>query len=173
MTFNGHSSASGYLRLGTDGLAIGGAITDYKVGDADITIKEAALDIFIAAANSSGSSKTAKPTEFAIRGKVEFESSSVECGLVLSKDKKGSGLQWLVYGSLNNIKLSRFVPELKGGDFDINLKKMAILASNKASDDGMSGRQELTTFEGFPVAKGGTPPFSWPLGGTYTHCNMT
>ncbi|KAH7305333.1 hypothetical protein B0I35DRAFT_464926 [Stachybotrys elegans] len=152
VTFNGRSSASGYLRLGTDGLAIGGAITDYKVGDTDITIKEAALDIFIAVNRSSSGSKTAKPTQFAIRGMVEFESSSVECGLMLSK-KKESDLQWLVYGSLTNIKLSRFVPELDGGDFDIHLKKMAILASNKASDGGAAG-QEPATFEGFPVAKG-------------------
>jgi hypothetical protein len=133
ISFNGKTSAAGYIKFNDDGLSIGGGIESFKVPDTNIMIEEAGLDIFI---GSRGSDKTSgRASRFALRGVVDFQGIRVAAGLETSTDGSPDSRRWILYGAYEgSLRLSALeaAKSLKEHpDLDIELKNVAIIASNK------------------------------------------
>lgn len=131
--FNGATSAAGYIKFDDDGLSIGGAIGSFQVPDTNIVIEEAGLDIFI---GSRGSEKTSgRASKLALKGLVHFQGIRVAAGLETSTDGSPDSRRWIVYGAYEgNLRLSALEAAKilkEHPDLDIELKHVAIIASNK------------------------------------------
>jgi hypothetical protein len=131
--FNGTTSAEGYIKFNDDGLSIGGGIGSFQVPDTNIMIEEAGLDIFI---GSRGSDKTSgRASKLALKGLIDFQGLRVAAGLETSTDGSPDSRRWIVYGAYQgNLRLSALeaAKSLKEHpDLDIQLKHVAIIASNK------------------------------------------
>ncbi|KAF4946019.1 hypothetical protein FGADI_11523 [Fusarium gaditjirri] len=131
--FNGTTSIAGYIKFNDDGLSIGGGIGSFQVPDTTIMVEEAGLDIFIGSRRSDKT--TGRASKLAIRGVVDFQGIRVAVGLETSTDGSPDARRWILYGAYEgNLRLS----SLEGAktlkehpDLDIELKNMAIIASNK------------------------------------------
>ena len=156
VAFNGTASAQAMISITRDGLGISGGIGNYKIPDTDITIQEAALDIFIGANTKSATDKVPKrASRFGIRGTVDFEGNLVTAGFSISTSTSGER-QWMLYGAFDgDLRLSKINSEVKGTDMDISLRKAAIIASNFTQDaSNVSGLDGMLNVMNYPTSKG-------------------
>ncbi|KAG8529620.1 uncharacterized protein KY384_005100 [Bacidia gigantensis] len=90
VTFNGHSSAYAFISLDTNGLQISGGIKDFIIPDADIHIKEAGLDIFVASSSQgTPSAKATRSSKFSIH-EWSFSVNAFKIGPLEVKSAKGA-----------------------------------------------------------------------------------
>ncbi|KPM44468.1 hypothetical protein AK830_g2094 [Neonectria ditissima] len=129
VSINGHTSASGSLKLSKDGIEITGEIGDIKFKDWDLLIRVARFEVFIASKMSGASARTAA---FAIKGGVSYHGVDADVTLSTEKDAK-LGWVWTVYGDVKgDLSTSRLIPALKGNEMlDISLNRLTIIASSR------------------------------------------
>ncbi|KAM0345827.1 hypothetical protein ACHAPU_006181 [Fusarium lateritium] len=143
VSFNDHSAASATISFSKLGLSISGAVTDVKIPDVNITVKEVGLDLLIAS-RPKGQAAEVNKSRFALKGMVDFNGLSVSVGLVV-------GQKWMVYGRVaSDMPLSKVASTLEGTFLEnIVLRDVALLASNQSEEDA-KGMNVMD----YPVGKG-------------------
>ncbi|KAF3924770.1 hypothetical protein ABW21_db0200091 [Orbilia brochopaga] len=140
VTLNGYTSVNASITLSTVGIEITGGVDDIDFGF--VTIKNLHLDVFIGRIDSKGT-----PYRASISGTVDIEGIVVTVGLYV--DGYGSTPQWIVYGEIEDLKLSDLASVLRGTFLDLQLTKVALIASNR------EGQQvQLPNKFSYPVVKG-------------------
>ncbi|OCL00817.1 uncharacterized protein K441DRAFT_710237, partial [Cenococcum geophilum 1.58] len=82
-----------------------------------------------------------RENKFEILGVIEIKNITVKVGIHISRKKGKTKRDWLVFGAVEGITLSRISPELKGTFLDLQLHNVAFIASSEArekkrKDDG-------------------------------------
>lgn len=141
---HGHKAVSPSIEIRRDGISISGALEDVHLGE--LAIKSASLSMFIGRAVKN---TTSRESGFSIQGNLNFHKIDIEVAAYMTYSK-AEGLQWTVYGEIegSGMKLSRLAPEVEGRWLDLQLSKVAFIASNTESPDG-----KYNVFA-YPIKKG-------------------
>jgi hypothetical protein len=141
VTVHGYTSVSATISISSVGVEIKGCVSDV---DLDIVkIENAALDVFIGPAGQTG-----RPYRVSINGDVKVDNVEFKAALYLGKSTE-KNLNWTVYGEIDNVVLSKFAPDIKDSYLDLDLKRVALIASNM--DQPM---EQVPNQWKYPVKKG-------------------
>lgn len=74
--------------------------------------------------------KTKRESEFAILGVVKINEVEVSVGFYTARTKEKAKRDWLAFGSIENLTLSKLIPGIKNEDFNLSLDNIALIASS-------------------------------------------
>ncbi|KAB8210403.1 hypothetical protein BDV34DRAFT_220543 [Aspergillus parasiticus] len=151
VSFNGHTSVKGYLKLESGGIYIGGGVDDFLIEGTGLEIKSARIDIFVASKESIHASR------FSILGNVMFSGITVRVAFMIegkqrnSKSNNASEREWALFGRYEgNLRLKDMCSSpIEGGLGDLELRNITLIAAS----GGNVTIGELNTLD-YPVKKG-------------------
>jgi len=149
---DGHRAVKAVVAIHRDGISITGSLEDITLGA--VTITRAQLDVFIGRTNPGTTSRVGG---FSITGNVHFH--GIDVSVSVQTLVEGGQVSWTVYGELDaDLRLENLAPKVKGTFLDLSLTKVAFIASNV---DSLEGVEEFNVFN-YPIRRGlFTLPLSW------------
>lgn len=118
-------------------------IDQYYGGISEEIEKETSIEVSMLKSEQKKSKKESKKKEskvvkreskFEILGVIDIKNVTVKVGLHFSKKKDQTKRDWLVFGTVEGVTLSKIWPELSGTFLNLQLDNVAFIASSEARE---------------------------------------